>query len=135
MVHEKLRRHAVESSSSLFLSDCCKSITIRATGYGAKKYWQHLGKYEATEDVELGAVVYRKIDDDSFFMSRYSKCGHTVGTWVASIGIPKTSSCGAIRSGDTAECPDSVSKWEFFLYTDWYLPDDDNITVQCSVHT
>ena len=100
-----------------------KSITLSATGAAAKKWPQFLGSYEATGEEEDGAPVFRK--SDGYYLYRRKD-----GTWRAGYEIGYS---GAYRSVDTAaECPASISQWQYRDHGVWRSGD---ITAQCSVHT
>ena len=110
-------------------SECCKSVTIQATGAaerirgGAGRF---LGTYVATEEVYQGASVYHNVPQRGRLLSRYSD-----GTWRAGNMV---GSAGTIKSVGTAECPASSSQWEYrevhgSTVGPW-VPGD--ITVQCS---
>ena len=107
--------------SSLFSSDCCKSVTLSATGEAAM--WPtYLGSYEATGEEHDGAPVYRK--SDGKYLYRNSD-----GTWRATYEIGGT---GIYRSVDTtADCPVRVSKWRYDAgRLDWRFGD---ITAKCAL--
>ena len=112
----------------IFLSDCCKSVTLSATGAPAKIYPEYLGSYEATGEEHEGAPVYRNSNGDHLY--KYSD-----GTWRAD--YYKIGGDGVYKSVDTdAECPASISQWQYWDYdyhsgapTDWRSGD---ITVECN---
>ena len=110
--------------SSLCFSGCCKSVTLSATG-AANAWPDHLGSYVATgEELYRGATVYRKSDD-------YPLYSDSDGTWRAGMTIGHI---GAYSSVDTADCPASISQWQYWADEVWDWQSG-NITAQCSVHT
>ena len=113
----------VSALKSLCFSGCCKSVTLSATG-AANAWPAHLGSYVATGEEEEGAPVYRTSDDYPLFRE-------SDGTWRAGMRIGHI---GAYKSVDTADCPASISQWQYWDDGSWDWQSGD-ITAQCSVHT
>ena len=65
-----------------------------------------------------GAAVYRNSHDK--YLYRFSD-----GTWRTG---PRIGYDGVIKSVDTAECPDSISQWQYWADGNWRSGD---ITVKC----
>ena len=110
--------------SSLFSSDCCKSVTLSASG-AATYGWSHfLGSYEViTGEEEEGSPVYRlQADGVDFYLCRYGD-----GTWRATEEIGGS---GYYKSVDSAaECPATLSQWQYWTDGNWHSGD---ITVKCN---
>ena len=111
----------------IFLSDCCKSVEIHATGAAAQK-WPHyiLDSFVATSEEHEGAEVYYMKSAD-IYLYRDSD-----NTWRAGDEIGYQ---GRIKSVDTADCPESNTQWKYADYDDaedgWYWHSGD-IKVHCS---
>ena len=105
--------------SSLCSSDCCKSVTVSATGAAADIYPDYLGRYVATGREHEGSPVFRNSDNKYLYR-------HSDDTWRASYVI---GGYGYYKSVDTtAECPASISQWQY-LDGDWH---SGSITVKCN---
>ena len=105
-------------------SECCKSVTIQATGAAAKQWPPYIGIYVATGEKHQGKELYRNSLNN--YLYRYSD-----GTWRTSSRIGVS---GVIKSVETdAVCPASIRQWQYrpsYIYdTPWQSGD---ITVQCS---
>ena len=111
--------------SSLFSSGCCKSVTLSATGgalgLGEKqKEWpSYLGKYEATAKKQEGAPVFKKKYDTIYLFRRD-------GIWC--VGEYRVGTV-FIRSVGTAQCPASISQWQYWNDGPWH---SGHITAVCS---
>ena len=99
------------------------TITLSDSGAAARRRSECLGRYVATGEEHEGAAVYRNSGD-------YILYRHSDGTWRASQhGIGWFS---VLSSVDRAQCPASISQWQYCDYPDWQSGD---ITAKCSVHT
>ena len=109
--------------SSLFCSGCCKSVTLSATGGAAKWPWL-LGSYEANGEEHEGSGGEEHEGAPVYWNSHGRKLyKHSDGTWHGDRGL------GNLRSVDTAECPASISQWQYSADGDiWHSGD---ITAQC----
>ena len=117
---------------SLFSSGCCKSVTLFFTGAAARfeKWPKYLGSYEVTGEEHEGSggeehegEVYS--NSDGIYLYRHSDGRWRVGGMVdGRIGFS-----GNIWSVGTAECPASISQWQYLADFNWHSGD---ITIDCN---
>ena len=108
------------SDSSSVSSGCCKSVTLKATGAAAEWWSYSLGRYASWGHYHEGGPVFRK--SDGWYLYR-----HSDGTW--HVGESYNGGTVFIRSVGTAQCPVSVSQWQYWADGPWHSGD---IRVQCS---
>ena len=132
---------AVESS--LFLSGCCKSVTLSATGAAAEKWPAFFGSFEyigSRKDIlskeythtynywKEGSAVFKKrghSERNENYLYDYLY-RHSDGPWHVSTVIGGE---GVIKSVDNADCPDSISQWQYAGDPSWQSGD---ITAKCN---
>ena len=130
--------------SSLFSPGCCKSVTLSATGAAAEKWPAFFGSFEyigSREDVlkektpwgtftgwKEGSAVFRKrghSERNENYLYDYLY-RHSDGPWHVSTVIGGE---GVIKSVDNADCPDSISQWQYAGDPSWQSGD---ITAKCN---
>ena len=118
--------------SYLFSSDCCKSVTLSATGEAAEKLKSLLGTYKKSFKSMRKAPVYGsgKYWKPGPYMYRYSN-----DTWNASMNIVSTANkvdIAHIISVDAALCPADVSQWRYREDGERIFPINYRLTSQSS---
>ena len=121
----KTKTNVVDMSDAVLM--CSITLSTTSTGAAAEGWASFLGRFVATGEVYQEAPVYR----NSVGMYLYR---HSDGTWRAGVGIGAVGGIGfEIMSVDTtAECPASISQWQYRDNFSWQSGD---ITAKCSVHT
>ena len=112
-------------SLSLFSAGCCKSVKPTPNNnVDSKAVTEYLGRYEATGEEEEDAPVYR--NSHGIYLYR-----HSDGTWRADERIGGDG-LYSYRSVGTAECPDSISQWNWKSLYNVIHWESSDITVQCT---